>query len=137
VFCEQSVNAKHRGMFLAAVARCSGWELPLLEEWTVYYGSPGSRSCVRPNTLLHFGGEKLAGDPSGLSGEAMTRCVFDALGLPAGTVVADPCMGKGMTSRQAHEHGCDCFGTELNPARLEKTIAWLLKRGYREVTDAA
>ena len=133
VFCEQSFNAKHRSLFIDAVARCPGWQLPLLKEWTVYYGSPGSRSCLRPNALLHFGSIPLTTDPSGLSGEAMTQRVFDGLALPSGTYVADPCMGKGMTSRQAHKHGCHCFGTELNAARLDYAIKWLLKNGYTEV----
>lgn len=132
VFCEQSVNPKHRAMFTDAVARCPGWAFPLIEQWMVYYGSPGSRSCSRPNTLLHFGHEPIATDPTGMSGEAMTRTVFDGLRLAPGDLVADPCMGKGMTSRQAHLHGLECIGTELNAARLDKTVAWLLKHGYRE-----
>ena len=138
VLCEQSVNPKHRGLFMAAVARCVGWRLPLLEEWTVYYGSPGSRSCVRPNTLLHFGRVPLTTDPSGLRGEEMTRRVFQGLGIPKSPeylgafIVADPCMGKGMTSRMAHEFGCHCYGTELNPKRLDYAIRWLLRQGYVE-----
>lgn len=132
VFCEQSFNDKHRALFTAAVERCDGWDLPLLEEWTVYYGSPGSRGCSRPNKLLHFGHVPITTDPSGLRGQKMTRVVCDGLDLPAGGTIADPCMGKGMTSREAHGHGWHCVGTELNPKRLEKTIAWLLKKGYEE-----
>lgn len=131
VFCEQSANDRHCEMLLEAVRRCPRWILPLKEEWTVYYGSPGSRSCVRPNRLLHFGKERLRGDPTGLRGEAMTKHVFDALALPAGTTVADPCMGKGMTSRQCHLHGLHAIGTELNPARLAKAMDWLTRRGYQ------
>ena len=130
VFSEQSVNEKHRKMFTDAVDRCDGWTLPLLEEWTVYYGSGGSRSCIRPNKLLHFGTQQLATDPTDLRGIKMTECVFDGLGLPARSLVVDPCMGKGMTSRVSHSHGLCCVGTELNPKRLAKTQEWLLKHGY-------
>lgn len=135
VFCEQSVNPGHRKMFTDAVARCGEWFLPLIEEWTVYYGSPGSRSCVRPNVLLHFGHERLTTDPSGMRGEAMTRRVFEGLDHTCVRyLVVDPCMGKGMTSRMAHEFGLDCLGTEINARRLDYAIRWLLKRGYREVS---
>lgn len=130
VFCEQSVNPRHRAMLDAAVARCPGWRLPLLEEWTVYYGSPGSRGCSRPNRLLHFGHRPLRTEPSGLRGEAMTLRVFDGFDLPEGTVVGDPCVGKGMTSRVAHARGWSCVGTELNPRRLAVAAAWLRARGY-------
>ena len=130
VFCEQSVNPRHRQLFLDAVTRCPSWRLPLLEEWTVYYGSPGSRSCTRPNTLLHFGQRRLRTDPSGLSGEAMTSCVFEGLIYPTGTIVGDPCMGKGMTSRLAHAAGWCCVGTELNERRLDYAVRWLTRQGY-------
>jgi hypothetical protein len=130
VFCEQSVNDTHRRMFTSAVDRCKSWTLPLLEEWTVYYGSPGSRSCTRPNKLLHFGNERLAGDPSGMTGQSMTTHVFDALDLPQGAWVADPCMGKGMTSREAHMHRLNCLGIELSRKRLTSTVGWLVRQGY-------
>jgi hypothetical protein len=132
VFCEQSVNDKHRAMFTEAVERCEAWTLPLLEEWTVYYGSPGSRGCSRPNKLLHFGHEPLRTDPSELHGIHMTRCVFEGLDWPDGATVADPCIGKGMTSRLAHEFGLHCVGTELAEKRLAYTTAWLEKKGYRD-----
>jgi len=132
IFCEQSSNEKHRAMFTVAVERCPEWKLRMHEQWTVYYGSPGSASCRRPNVLLHFGRTKITTDPSGLSGIAMTRTVFNGLHYPPGTWVGDPCMGKGMTSRLAHEKRWNVIGTELNPKRLDYTIAWLLKHGYRE-----
>lgn len=143
VFCEQSVNPRHRALFTDAVSRCDAWTLPLLEEWTVYYGSPGSRSCVRPNVLLHFGAQHLPTDPSGLRGEGMTRRVFEGLMMLGHTLpahrgeIVDPCMGKGMTSRMAAEFGCDCLGTELNPKRLDYTIRWLMRHGYTETADVA
>lgn len=134
VFCEQSFNDRHRAMFVDAVDRCPGWDLPLLEEWTVYYGSPGSHGCSRPNALLHFGRVPLATDPSDLRGIHMTRCVFEGLSYPPGSTVGDPCIGKGMTSRLAHEQGWNCVGIELNGKRLDFAIRWLLKKGYREST---
>lgn len=127
VLVEQSIIPAHKQMLLDAIARCTGWHLPLLEEWTVQYGSP-----KRPNALLHFGREKLSTDPSGMHGIGMTRAVFRGLAIRPGATVADPCMGLGMTSRVAHEFGLSCIGTELNPARLERTIATLRKLGYAE-----
>lgn len=135
VFVEQSVNSAHKAMLLRAVERCAGWTLPFLEEWVCQYGAP-----KRPNALLHFGTERLTTDPGGMSGVAMVRTVFE--GLPSFrlrgsasetlTLVADPCMGLGTTSRVAHIMGLSCIGTELNPKRLEVTIGRLLKSGYIE-----
>src|SRR5690606_28575755 len=92
VFVEQSVNPAHKQLLLGAIARCHGWTLPLLEEWTVQYGSPR-----RPNALLHFGAARLTTDPSGMHGIGMTREVFRGLRVRPGTAVADPCMGLGTT----------------------------------------
>lgn len=125
VLVEQSVNAAHKQLLLDAIARCEGWVLPFLEEWTVMYGSPR-----RPNALLHFGREKLTTNPTGMHGIGMTRVVFHGLTLRPGTAVADPCMGLGTTSRVAHEFGMSCIGTELNEARLGKTVERLRKLGY-------
>lgn len=127
IFCEQSINQKHRQLMLAATERCKKWQLPLIEEWTVFYGNPR-----RPNTLMHFGNDPLKEDPSGLNGETMVAKVFGALPLTPGDTIVDPCIGLGTTSRQAHKHGFNCIGSELNPKRLERTIAWLTKHGYCE-----
>lgn len=143
IFCEQSVNFAHRAYLMRAVNRCPAWiarepdglhrwRWPLLELWTVQYGSP-----KRPNMLLHFGREKLSTDPSGLHNEAMTRCVFEGVDwhrFGRRATVGDPCMGLGTTSRMADAFDLHCVGTELNPTRLARTIDWLVKHGYREVT---
>ena len=134
ILCEQSSNLKQCGLLLDAVSRCPGWALPLLEQFTVYYGSPGSAGCRRMNVLLHFGTEPLTTGPSGMHGEAMTRRVFEGLRLPPNITVADPCLGKGMTSRMAHYFGLHCIGTELNPRRLDYAIHWLQRQGYEERT---
>lgn len=131
IFIEQSVIKKHREIFDAAVARCAKWELPLLEEWIVYYGSPGGRNCSHPNKLLHFGVKKITTNPSNLKGIEMTRTVFNGLDYPYGSVIADPCIGKGMTSRLCDEMGWNCVGTEINPKRLQYAINWLIKNGYK------
>lgn len=127
VCCEQSLNRRHRQMFFDAM---QGWSLPQQGEYTVYYGSPGSASVRRPNTLLHFGYVPLATNPSAMAGEAMTIRTCAGLGLLPGAWIVDPCIGKGMTSRMAHYFGWNCFGTELNAARLAVTCAWLEKQGY-------
>jgi len=131
IFTEQSANPLHKQLLLDAVARHSGWTMPLIEEWTVYYGSPGSQSVRRPNTLLHFGREKLRTDPSGMAGESMTIRACAGLAQPIRCVI-DPCMGKGMTSRMAHYFGWNCIGSEINPKRLEVARRWLRTQGYTE-----
>lgn len=128
VFCEQSVNAGHRKLFLDAFDQ-SGCGLGSAVEYVTTYGSP-----KRENILVHYGPE-ISTDPTGMSGVPMTRAVFAGIEWPAGSVVVDPCIGKGMVSRLAHEFGLDCVGTELNPKRLNKTISWLLKKGYIEGED--
>ncbi|HEX6940910.1 MAG TPA: hypothetical protein VF158_15945 [Longimicrobiales bacterium] len=129
VLCEQSANEAHWGLMVAAAGRAA-WPraLPLLEWWEVQYGGSSS---ARPNTLLHFGGKPLSVSPWGMSGEAMTIRACAGLHLPAGAVLMDPCIGQGMTSRVAHYFGWNCVGTELNPARLQKTVEWLKRQGYR------
>lgn len=134
VLCEQSCNDKHRAMYDNAVSRCSDWKLPLYETWTVFYGSPGSCSCTRPNTLLHYGHKPLTTNPSGMSGEAMVLRAFEGLYLLPEMIVCDPCMGKGMASRMAHFLGCSCAGMEINKHRLDYAIKWLMKRGYKIAT---
>jgi hypothetical protein len=48
----------------------------------------------------------------------------------AGEVVFDPCIGLGMTARMAHYFNMICYGNELNPIRLRRTLLWLSKKGY-------
>lgn len=129
VFVEQSVNPEHQGLLLRAVERTSGWRLPFRERWIVQYGHP-----KRPNALLHFGHPAIDTNPSELSGPELLRVVFTGIRLVSmdRPLVADPCTGLGTTSRVAHEFGADFVGTELNPKRMERTIDWLLKHGYRE-----
>ena len=127
VLVEQSVNPSHHNMLLAAIERCASWGLPLVERFTCCYGNP-----KRPNVLMHFGGAPLQSDPTGLAGEGMSRTAFEGLALIPGMTVVDPCTGLGMTSRLAHHFGLNFVGTELNPARLDRTIQWLLRHGYSE-----
>ncbi len=134
VLVEQSAIDSYRQDFLDAVERCPGWPWPLLEQWTVRYGPRLADGTRRPNVLLHYGSETLAADPSQKHGDAMTRLVLGSLNYPQGTWVCDPCMGKGMTSRLAHERGWNVLGLELSPRRLETTIYWLLRHGYEEVS---
>jgi len=130
VLVEQSIKPEHRGMLVAATYRNPGWALPYQGHYEVLYSSP-----PRPNALLHWGVSKLTVDPSGLRGEPMTRAAITGVLPSEGTWLVDPCMGLGMTSRMAHQFKANCFGTELNPARLAKTLAWLTKRGY-VITEA-
>lgn len=125
IVVEQSVNPAHRGMLMDAVARCATWTLALRAEWVALYGSPR-----RPNMVMHFGVAESTTDPTDMYGDAMVRTVLRGLSVRPGGIIVDPCMGLGTTSRMAHEFGCHCVGTELNAARLERTVAWLRKKGY-------
>lgn len=128
VFVEQSIIDSHRKMLTDVIKTTSSWRLGnVLEQWVTRYGSP-----KRDNVLMHFGTKPLQVDPTGLSGVTMTKTVILALGLSHGSIIGDPCTGLGMTSRIAHMAGCNFIGTELNADRLNKTIAWLKKHGYRQ-----
>lgn len=129
IFCEQSYNEKHQQFLFNAISQYDQ-TFPLLEQWRVFYGSPGGKSCVRPNTLLHFGQDRLKSNPEGMRGEGMTRTVFDGLCIGASDWIVDLCIGKGMTSRMAHYYGGNCIGVELNDKRINYAISWLRKQGY-------
>ena len=132
VLCEQSSNPKHHRML---TDERTGWDLPLLETWTVFYGSPSSISCKLPNILMHFGHQKLRTDPAGMAGEAMTIRACAGLNIAPGSWIVDPCLGKGMTSRMAHYFGWNLVGTEIHPARLQKALDWLARMGYEISED--
>jgi hypothetical protein len=125
VFCEQSENDGHRQLFLDVVRQREF--LPLIEEWTVVYSAQR-----RPNRLLHFGEDPLTTDPSGMSGDPMTAKVFEGIRDLAGATVLDPCTGRGTTSRIAHRFGLNFIGLELSEKRLNQTVQWLLKQGYKQ-----
>lgn len=97
--------------------------LPLRRRWRIFYGP---RKQPLPNSLALYGPMDLDIEVPEY-GEPVTRAVLSAVVRP-GTVVLDPCTGLGMTARNTHRLGGRFRGTELNPARLERTAAWLRKR---------
>ncbi len=101
--------------------------LPFSGEWTIYYGSP-----KRPNKLLRFSkNENIKNDPTGLSGQAPTEWAFKQEDSLKSKTVLDPCIGKGMTARIAYKHDKTCYGMELNPRRLQKTIEFFERKGFK------
>jgi hypothetical protein len=101
-----------------------GYAPPYAGKWTVCYGSP-----KRPNILLRFSSEKhISNDPTGLSGESVTEWAFNQSDSLQSQNVLDFCIGLGMTSRFAYKFDKTCYGMELNPTRLEKTIEWISKK---------
>lgn len=118
---------------LRAINRCAQWSTTLLEHFPVYYGAPGAQ-CRNINELLHFGQTKadmLKTDPSNLKGIEISRCVLR--GLPDDfDVVGDPCIGRGLSSRIAHEFDKNCIGCEINIWRLKQAVNWLKSHGYSE-----
>jgi hypothetical protein len=132
VYCEQSVRDPDT-MILAA-ARLPAFP-PLRGRYIVRYGAPTGTGdhivcCRRPNLVLRFADHEWNGDPTDLAGQKVTEHVFDREPVARDrTPVADPCVGKGMTARVAHNCGVPCLGMELNPKRLAVTLAWLTRRG--------
>lgn len=103
----------------AAMARVG---LPRMRRWGISYGCP-----ARPNALLLYGFDDVAIDLGpNTHGEPITRTVLAAVVKP-GSVVLDPCCGRGMTARNAHHRGGYFRGCELNSKRLEVTASWLRK----------
>lgn len=97
--------------------------LSLRRRWRITYGP---KSKPLPNTLALYGPRDLALNlPE--HGEPVTRAVLNAVVQP-GSIVLDPCTGLGMTARNTHRLGGHFRGTELNPARLERTAEWLRRR---------
>lgn len=132
IFCQQSQNEKYRSVFNEAIKNCDGWNFPLIQSWQVYYGTPGRISCATPSILLHFGKNNISSNPQGLTGMIMVMTVFRGLSFQPYEWVFDPCIGIGLTSRVAHIFRLNCIGSELNAERLNHTIKWLLKEGYKE-----
>lgn len=106
----------------------AGWALQ--NRFEVRYGTPS-----RPSLLLLFNRGKdslpIDGTADGLHGEAVTRWAFEQMAKHiAGARVLDPCVGLGMTARMCHAYNMQCYGAELNPNRLSRTLLWLKKHGY-------
>lgn len=133
VLVEMSIHADRNRWFFDAVARAgASWRWPEQRRYAVKYGG-----TKLPNLLVHYGPTPLTTDPTGMHGQPMSHTAFAGLGMPRGSLVVDPCTGLGMSSRLAHVFGSHFAGTELNPARLSKTVAWVEKRGYRARSGGA
>ena len=95
-----------------------------LETVRLQYRSGGK---LYPNVLLF--GSFLDGHAglSKLEGQYGARVARDAIALLAqeGGILFDPCCGMGYSAAAALAHGMQFRGNELNPVRLEKTIARL------------
>jgi hypothetical protein len=135
IFCQQSYEFKYRNIFNSAIKECGTWNLPLRQEWEVYYGTPGRVSRKSTSSLLHFGVSNINSNPTKLTGINIAVNIFQGLLLKPHEWIFDPCMGIGLTSRIAHDFNLNCIGAELNPKRLEHTVKWLLKQGYKEIQN--
>lgn len=98
---------------------------PPLRRWDVSYGPT---KAPRPNSLTLYGLHDVPVElPDPPHGEAVTRAALAAV-VREGSLVLDPCTGLGMTARFTHAFGGAFRGVELNPARLDRTAAWLRAR---------
>lgn len=104
--------------------------------WIITYGP---KNKPLPNVLNLYGPAHVNFEmPSPPHGEPVTRAVISgamnqlwSLGRRTNRIVLDPCTGLGMTARITDTHGDLFRGTELNPARLARTVAWLQARELR------
>lgn len=93
--------------------------------WLTTYGP---KSKALPVWLNLYGTSDVQVEmPDPPHGEPVTRAVLEAVMKP-GMVVLDPCTGLGMTARCTHKLGGAFRGTEMNAARLDRTIEWLRRR---------
>lgn len=132
-FCKQVSSVRAFNVFVEQskkhidvnIKRMIANEFPAyINKWDVFYNT------IHPNVLIYFSDfGHFTGDPSGMKNTAMTRHVFENI-AEAGKIVFDPCVGLGMTARMAHEFDMICYGNELNPTRLKKTLEWFGKKGY-------
>jgi len=107
------------------VAAMAAVGLPLQRQWRCLYGQ---KKKPHANMLSLFGPRDIPVTmPDPPFGEPVTRAALEACVRP-GMIVLDPCTGLGMTARITHTLGGRFRGTELNPARLERTAAWLRRR---------
>lgn len=97
--------------------------LPRQRRWDTSYGRP-----AHPNALLLYGPRDMPIDlGDSTHGEPVTRTILAEVVRP-GSIVLDPCCGKGMTARHTHLCGGSFRGSELNAKRMEVTASWLRKR---------
>ncbi|HEX9117578.1 MAG TPA: hypothetical protein VGA61_16020 [Anaerolineae bacterium] len=88
-----------------------------------------------PNYLvqLAFGAvPPVQGDPTGLDDEDTPRWALLHL-KEKQQLVFDPCLGRGLTLRTAHQLGQTCIGMEFNPRRLAVALAYLAQAGLAPV----
>lgn len=99
-----------------------------VRQWPVSY-------YRRHPAVLHYIGPPLAGlDPSGLDDDDTPGYVLSR--FPRG-VVADPCSGRGLTSRAAEEAGWPSVNIEQHPSRMSAALARLHKMTGCAVSLAA
>lgn len=82
-----------------------------------------------PNVLLSFGSELSSPWIAEESryGQNLIRWALSR--IPSGSRVLDPCCGLGGTAKACAALGLEFYGNELNPKRLERTLAVLSKGG--------
>jgi len=132
---EHSLVEESLAEMRAAVVRADIEPLRAMGMWNVLYTLAAGAGKARWGSLLHYGRDPLVTDPTGLSGEqkAARACAGLVHRMPPGSVIVDPCIGKGKVSRLAHTFQWNCVGCELSQKRLDITIGWLEKRGYERL----
>lgn len=83
--------------------------------WNVMYAQE------KHNVLIHFG-KPVEGSANGLNGRQVPLFAFAHMSDVK--VVLDPFIGKGTTAKITHQQGKTCYGIELVPSRLDKTLEW-------------
>jgi len=93
--------------------------------WVPTYGP---KSKPLPVTLTLYGPlDVFVEMPIPMHGPPVTQAVLETVVRP-GMIVLDPCTGLGMTCRWTHRLGAAFRGSEMNAARLERTVAWVRRQ---------
>ena len=104
-------SATVQAMLAQAIAGQAGYETRC---WPITY-------YRRHPAVLHYAGPAIGElDPAGLDDDDTPGYVLSR--FPAGEV-ADPCAGRGLTSRAAHKAGWSSVSVELHPQRMSAAMA--------------
>lgn len=114
VFCEQGRNWANRTMMLFEAA---GYHITNVWQITYYKRDPAVlfRAVFHRNPDVGFDL-----DLNGMDDEHTPLAVLSR--YPRGSIVYDPCTGRGGTAIAAHKQKCVFLGCELNPRRLAVTL---------------
>ncbi len=94
---------------------------------TYYRTKPMAYIIVAPRPLAHRLGAAL----TGVDDDRSPGYAIDTVAPPPGSVIFDPCCGRGLTARYTVSRGHHFLGNELAPYRAAATLAFLDEAAHR------